>query len=164
MQLRATHAGSARPLAEPSKAADVTQRPRSITSERVVIESQCYRPLSVEEREQDQGVDQTRKSLPTRAEPTVIESCHSTWLFDEERGRFRRVLKGLDVGAHPAATEWRPYFGLDLDPLTGSFAVRLNPEGTRLIRSWRHVEPCEQCGAQRTRELSLEELLAAVRS
>jgi len=93
-------------------------------------------------------------------EPLVIESCNSTWLFDSERMRFRRILKGVDVGRHPAATEWRPYFGLDVDPSSESFVVVLNAEGTRLLRSWRHTEQCSQCGAQATAELSLDDVRA----
>ena len=72
--------------------------------------------------------------------------------------RFRRVLKGLDLESHPASTGWRPYFGLDIDPVSESFVVLLNPEGTRLLRSWRHVEHCAQCGGEATGELSLDDL------
>jgi hypothetical protein len=88
----------------------------------------------------------------------VLESCNSTWLFDTERMRFRRVLKGADFGRRPATTEWRPYFGLDLDPGSESFVVLLNAEGTRLLRSWRHTHHCTECGGQATVELSLDEL------
>ncbi|MDA8268270.1 MAG: hypothetical protein M0Z63_11310 [Actinomycetota bacterium] len=94
-------------------------------------------------------------------DPLVLESCHSTWLFDTERMRFRRILKGLEVESHHAATGWRPYFGLDVDPESESFVVRLNPEGTRLLRSWRHVDRCSQCGGEATSELSLDELRSA---
>jgi hypothetical protein len=97
-------------------------------------------------------------------DPLVLESCHSTWLFDTERMRFRRILKGLDGDKHHTATQWRPYYGLDIDPLSETFVVRLDPEGTRLLRSWRHVDRCAQCGGQATTELSLEELRAASRS
>jgi|SRR5271168_1094467 len=93
--------------------------------------------------------------------PIVLESCHSTWLFDTERMRFRRVLKGLDLDVRHASTAWRPYFGLDLDPMSESFVVLLNQEGTRLLRSWRHVEHCQQCGGDATVELSIDELRAA---
>jgi GH25 family lysozyme M1 (1,4-beta-N-acetylmuramidase) len=94
-------------------------------------------------------------------EPFILESCNSTWLFDTERMRFRRVLKGIDVGRHQAATEWRLYFRLDLDPRSESFVVVLNADGTRLLRSWRHTEQCAQCGGQATAELSLGEVRAA---
>ncbi len=91
----------------------------------------------------------------------VVESCNSTWLFDPTRLRFRRILKGLDLDVQHASTEWRPYYGLELDESSESFVVLLNPEGTRLLRSWRHVESCPQCDGQATEELSLEALRAA---
>jgi len=94
-------------------------------------------------------------------ETFVLESCSSTWFFDTERMRFRRVLKGVDVGRHPAVTDWRPYFGLDIDPRSESFVVMLNAEGTRLLRSWRHTERCTQCDARATAEVSLDEVRAA---
>lgn len=97
-------------------------------------------------------------------EPLVLESCHSTWLFDTEQHRFRRILKGLDLDSREAATGWRPYFGLDIDPVSESFVVLLNPEGTRLLRSWRHVERCSQCGGEPTGELSLSDLQSAARA
>lgn len=96
-----------------------------------------------------------------REAPLVLESCHSTWLFDTERMRFRRILKGLELDAHHASTAWRPYFGLELDPMSESFVVLLNPEGTRLLRSWRHVDHCPQCGGEATAELSIDELRSA---
>ena len=97
-------------------------------------------------------------------EPTVLESCHSTWVFDTERMRFRRILKGLDLDSQQASTGWRPYFGLEIDPVSESFVVLLNPEGTRLLRSWRHVDRCSQCGGEATGELSLAEVRTTTRA
>ncbi|MGD0321753.1 MAG: hypothetical protein ABSC00_09175 [Acidimicrobiales bacterium] len=98
-------------------------------------------------------------------EPLVLESCHSTWLFDTERMRFCRVLKGLARDDRPSAsTGWHAYFGLEVDPVSESFVVLMNPEGTRLLRSWRHVDHCTQCGGEATGELSLEELQSAARA
>lgn len=94
----------------------------------------------------------------TTMKPMIIESCHSSWIFDTERGRFRRVLKEIDVGSHCVETPWRSYYGLDLDPHSESFVVILNPEGTRLLRSWRHTSECAQCGGHATAELSLDEI------
>lgn len=102
-----------------------------------------------------------RVSAPTPSATLVLESCHSTWLFDTERMRFRRFLKGLDLDARQASTAWRPYYGLEMDEYSESFVVLLNPEGTRLLRSWRHVDRCPQCGGEATAELSLEELRSA---
>ncbi len=94
--------------------------------------------------------------------PLVFESCHSTWIFDERRLRFRRVLKDIAVGEQPVVTQWRPYFGVEVDPLTEGFTVLLNPDGTRLLRSWRHTRDCTQCGGQATSELSLDALRCAI--
>ena len=93
-------------------------------------------------------------------DPVVIESCHSTWVVDLENSRFRRILKGLDAGRTHASTTWRPCYGLEIDPASESFVVLLNPDGTRLLRSWRHVEHCAQCGGEATSEHSLEDLRA----
>ncbi len=100
-------------------------------------------------------------SEPTPDALLVLESCHSTWHFDTERMRFRRVLKGLEFDARLSSTTWRPYYGLELDPDSETFIVLLNPQGTRLLRSWRHVEHCSQCGGGATRELSIDEVNAA---
>jgi len=92
----------------------------------------------------------------------VIESCNSRWAFDAGRGRFRRVLKGVDADPHEIVTPWRRYFGLELDPHSESFVVLLNPEGTRLLSSWRHVDDCAQCGGHATAELSLDAIAGHV--
>lgn len=97
-------------------------------------------------------------------EPLVIESCHSTWIFDVERLRFRRVLKGVEVSNTRPATEWRPYEAVEFVPGSDAFVVLLNPEGTRMLRSWRHIGPrCDNCG-EVTRELSLEDVRALLAS
>jgi hypothetical protein len=87
-----------------------------------------------------------------------IESCHSVWLFDTERMRFRRVLKETSLDTPALESDWEPYYGLELAPESGAFAVALNESGTRLLRSWRHTTPCEHCetGSDATGEVSLE--------
>jgi hypothetical protein len=94
----------------------------------------------------------------------VLESCHSTWVFDTDRMRFRRILKGVEVEQHPVATQWRPYYGLELNDDSEEFTVLLNPAGSRLIHSWRHTHDCLQCGGHATGEVSLEELESLLRS
>jgi len=89
----------------------------------------------------------------------VVDSCHSTWLFDAAAKRFRRILKGLDVDPALAATDWRPYERLELPEGSDAFIVVLNEAGTRRIRSWRHVDGCAQCEGERTSELSVEDIL-----
>jgi len=88
----------------------------------------------------------------------VLDSCHSTWLFDAAGKRFRRILKGLDVDPALAATEWRDYERLEFSEESDAFVVVLNAAGTRRIRSWRHVDNCDQCEGEQTTELSLEDI------
>ena len=90
----------------------------------------------------------------------VLESCHSVWFFEPERGRFRRFTKGIGGELHPR-TEWRRYYGVDVDPVSGSFVVVLDPEGSRMLRSWLHHPPCSRCGEEGTGELRLEDLRLA---
>lgn len=96
-------------------------------------------------------------------DPLHLTSCNSIWTFDTERRRFRRRFRGADTEQHEAVTEWRPYYGLDIEPDSDAFVVWLNPEGTRLLRSWRHVgDRCAYCDGERTTELSLGEINKAV--
>lgn len=92
----------------------------------------------------------------------VLESCHSTWLFDTVERRFCRVLKGSRLEA-PVATEWRHYDRLVLHPESDAFVVFLDASGTRLLRSWRHTSHCEQCGGNVTGEMSLADLRRVAR-
>ncbi len=66
-----------------------------------------------------------------------IESAHSTWLFDTERCRFRRLPPEVDPDAPALDADWEPYFSLDIDDDTGAFTVTLNEDGTRLLRAFR---------------------------
>ncbi len=106
--------------------------------------------------------DSCMESFIFEVEPLIFESCHSTWLFDTYNLRFRRTLKGVNIGEHPATTQWRPYYGITVDPLSEAFTVLLDPEGTRLLRSWRHTHACSQCGGHSTAELSLDEMRHAM--
>jgi hypothetical protein len=91
----------------------------------------------------------------------VIESCHSRWIFDRRRMQFRRVLKA-EGGLAAASTDWRPFYGLEVDERSDGFVVSLNPEGTRLLRSWRHLDgACASCGAQPTAEVEVPDLAVA---
>lgn len=75
-----------------------------------------------------------------------IESCHSVWTFDRERQRFRRSPR-FGTGAGSASSGWERFYGLEIDMATGAFSVSLDPMGSRLLRSWRHLDPCPHCGA-----------------
>lgn len=109
--------------------------------------------------EPDAGPATAERGAAAGEAPLVLESCHSTWIFDRGRRRFRRILKDLDLDPVEATTEWRPYERLEVDEDSESFVVVLNPSGTRRIRSWRHGEGCVQCAGQPTTEIALEDLL-----
>jgi len=93
----------------------------------------------------------------------VLESCHSTWLFDTQEHRFCRVLKGPLIDSS-VATGWRDYDRLVLHPDSDAFVVFLDASGTRLLRSWRHTSRCEQCGGNATAEVSLADLRRVARA
>ena len=86
-----------------------------------------------------------------------IDSTHSTWIFDTERMRFRRLPKGADPNTPSLESDWQPYFALDIDTETGAFTVALNEDRTRLLRAWRDdAVPADATGEVRTKELRLE--------
>lgn len=93
----------------------------------------------------------------------ILESCHSTWLFDPENRRFCRILK-VEPAEPSVATDWRPYHRLVVNPGSDAFVVFLDPSGTRLLRSWRHTAHCDQCGGDATAEMSLEDLRRVARA
>src|SRR5260221_7692878 len=90
------------------------------------------------------------------ANVVVIESCNSTWLFDHDKSRFRRVPRGSPIDLPAPDAEWQRFWRLEVDPETDAFLVSLNESGSRLLRSFRHTPPCQQCEPHGTVELSLE--------
>lgn len=86
------------------------------------------------------------------AEYVDIESCHSLWSFDVRNQQFRRTIRGFEGAVNQPVTEWRPYYGFEEYPGSDSFVVWLNPQGTRLLRSWRHGPDCPACGSRKTSE------------
>jgi hypothetical protein len=84
----------------------------------------------------------------------VLESCHSTWVFDEAQHRFHRVLRDQPSDAG-VATPWQDYYALMLETDSEAFTVWLNEDGTRRLRSWRHRDRCEACDTEATVELDL---------
>lgn len=87
----------------------------------------------------------------------VIESCSSTWVFDEPRGRFLRGPRGSNVEHLAASGDWDGYHRLEQHD-DGTFIVLLNEDGSRLLRSRRHAEGCPRCGESPTEELSLDSI------
>ena len=92
----------------------------------------------------------------------VLESCHSTWIFDARQLRFYRILKGVAAGGRRVSTVWRPYWDLEIDSARECFTVFLDEARTHLIRSSRHTQDCVRCGGCSTIELSLEDIQSAV--
>jgi hypothetical protein len=92
----------------------------------------------------------------SRPGTVVIESCNSTWLFDPGQRLFCRVPRSTAFEVAPPRSGWEPYFALDVDPNSEAFVVTLNEAGTRMLRSWRHIERCAQCGGDGTAELYLD--------
>ncbi len=90
---------------------------------------------------------------PTTPGTIRIETANSVWVFEPARRRFWRVPRGLDVNSPATARAWQPYDKLELDADSGAFTVWLDPEGTRLLRSYR-LDPTEHI--ESTRELTLE--------
>jgi hypothetical protein len=88
----------------------------------------------------------------------VLQSCHSTWLFDTTDHRFCRVLRGSQFASSSVATDWRSYDRLVLSPDSDAFVVFLDASGTKILRSWRHTAHCDQCGGEVTAEMSLADL------
>jgi len=124
---------------------------------------QAYRSVTRLQCNSETGVnvtthDKCMESLTFEVETLMFESCHSTWLFDTHNRRFCRALKGVTAGEHPITTQWRPYYGLVVDPVSEAFTVLLDPAGTRLLRSWRHTDDCSQCGGHVMSNLSIDEV------
>ena len=92
----------------------------------------------------------------------VLESCHSLWVFEPDRKRFRRVPRGTRLDIPSPESEWTAYHRLEVEPSSGAFAVALTADGTRVLRSWLHSDPCRHCGADQTTELSLEAIRRTV--
>lgn len=86
----------------------------------------------------------------------ILESCHSVWIFDSSRMRFRRAPRGTRFDVPTPESDWTPYFRLEVEPSSGAFAVGLNEDDTRVLRSWLHSEPCRHCATDQTGELSLD--------
>lgn len=100
------------------------------------------------------GAKRARSDLPSKgaADRTLlIESCVSTWIFDEDNHRFRRRLRSKGFGL-PVVTDWRPYDRLLIDHSSDVFVVFLDQAGSRVLRVRRHAARCE-CDAERAVDL-----------
>ena len=75
-------------------------------------------------------------TMPPAPDTLRIETANSVWVFEPERKRFWRVPRGLDINSPSTARAWQPYHDLVLDAETSAFTVWLDPDGTRLLRSY----------------------------
>jgi hypothetical protein len=91
----------------------------------------------------------------------ILESCHSLWLFEPGRMRFRRLPRGVHLDTPAVDRDWTAYQRLDVDLATGMFVIALNPDGTQLLRAWVHDNPCRHC-ADATAEFSVAALREAL--
>lgn len=85
----------------------------------------------------------------------VLESCHSRWMFDPERGRFRRVPREGRIEVALPEREWTRYYQLEVDPSTGGFAVSLDEDGTHFLRARFHGHGCPCARRDPTSEQSM---------
>jgi len=95
-------------------------------------------------------------------EEVILDSCHSIWVFDTNRMRYRRILKGVEFSHRCVTTEWRAYWHLKMDKQTGTFIVYLRADRSRVIRSWLHTDDCMRCGEHQTAELPMEDVREAL--
>ncbi len=98
------------------------------------------------------------ESDESKNDVTSIESCNSVWIFDTNSMEFKRRMRNATGEVESVTTDWRPYFGLNIDEPNKSFVVQLNESGTRLLKSYIHRDPCDRCGDSNTTEISLEEI------
>lgn len=121
----------------------------------------------------DDGLSLTRSVAVAGTTVRLIRSCNSIWIFDSERRRFRRTPKEFEHDIIGSDEDWRPYFRVNLSDESSLFVVVLDKDGSRLIQSWRHSEPCSNCGpdgnaddsdGDTTAELRLAQVRAAQRT
>ena len=106
-------------------------------------------------RPEDMGPDETEGL-------NIVESCQSIWLFNEADQLFTKMARGSIRDSNVA--EWRAYDRLLFHPRSDAFIVFLDAANTRVLRSWRHREPCPHCGGEVTSEMSVDDLREALDS
>jgi len=89
----------------------------------------------------------------------TIETCNSLWVFEAQEKRFLRLPR-----THPLPSSysllpdsaWEHYESFTLDPVSGEFIVRLTADGSRVLRSQRHRQPCPNCSIENDASLTRE--------
>lgn len=94
-----------------------------------------------------------------------FESCNTSWCFDQENLRFKRIPRPQGRQASKSdfvAVPWEEYFEINFSDTTDEFTVVLNKMESRLLRSWRHSENCVHCFGKKdtysTEEISVNQL------
>ena len=93
-------------------------------------------------------IDHPSQVMPGRASIQglqLLESCSFHWIFDGATRRFRRTPR--DAAVWPGSPEaWTEYQHLEIDDARSCFVVGLDKAGSRVLRAWLHIEPCQRCG------------------
>jgi hypothetical protein len=84
----------------------------------------------------------------------LFHSTHSTWLFDPEGKRFKRVPAGVDPEGPFASAPWEPYHDLVVDG--DEFTVVLDDAGTLLLRAHTREAEVDLTIDDATQEIKLE--------
>lgn len=84
-----------------------------------------------------------------------FESCHSVWVLDTDGRRFCRLPRGAKVEPGVMNDRWEDYVDFEVHE-DGAHVLVLNESRTRLLRFWRHTDPCPHCAGDRTEELHVE--------
>jgi hypothetical protein len=99
---------------------------------------------------------------PAFMEAVVLDACHSIWIFDLDRKRYSRILRGLERSSRRVASEWRSYSYLEIDESDARFSLFLGADRSRIIRSWIHTHDCRQCAVRQTTDFWMEDLREAL--
>ncbi len=106
-----------------------------------------------------------KEDMTGNSELLYFESCNTSWCFDQQSRRFKRIPR--PTGRQASATDfavvkWEEYFALNFNDGSDEFTVALNSEESKLLRSWRHSDNCTHCfgdeAAYSTEEISVSEL------
>ena len=84
-----------------------------------------------------------------------VDSCHSLWLLDRDQQRYCRLPAGSKADRSALEGAWEPLYGVEVEA-DGAYVLALNRSRSRLLRFWRHADPCPHCAAERTEEFALE--------
>lgn len=106
-----------------------------------------------------------KETMTSNSDLLYFESCNTSWCFDQENLRFKRIPRPVGKQASKsdfAVAPWEEYFEINLSDSTDEFTVVLNEAESRLLRSWTHSENCVHCFGKKasysTEEISVSQL------